>query len=150
MKVISQKLLMARIRTNKGVRGYFKDCSYGQFTPFFDVVGPIKLPRKHAIYGAGNDRMDLLLADACATVDDLVDFAKYDANNDGIVDLVYIIYAGHSANYRNNKVSNIWPKSRYCYYLQIHLMVKVSDAMESAMNLMEVTRHLRITRKLMV
>ena len=95
----------------KGVRGYFKDCSYGQFTPFFDVVGPIKLPRKHAIYGAGNDRMDLLLADACATVDDWVDFAKYDANNDGIVDLVYIIYAGHSANYRNNKVSNIWPKS---------------------------------------
>lgn len=95
----------------KGVRGYFKDCSYGQFTPIFDVVGPIKLPRKHAIYGAGNDRMDLLLADACATVDDLVDFAKYDANNDGIVDLVYIIYAGHSANYRNNKVSNIWPKS---------------------------------------
>ena len=95
----------------KGVRGYFKDCSYGQFTPIFDVVGPIKLPKKHAIYGAGNDRMDLLLADACATVDDLVDFAKYDANNDGIVDLVYIIYAGHSANYHDNKVSNIWPKS---------------------------------------
>ena len=95
----------------KGVRGYFKDCSYGQFTPIFDVVGPIKLPKKHAIYGAGNDRMDLLLADACAAVDDLVDFAKYDANNDGIVDLVYIIYAGHSANYHDNKVSNIWPKS---------------------------------------
>lgn len=95
----------------KGVRGYFKDCSYGQFTPVFDVVGPIKLPKKHAIYGAGNDRMDLLLADACAAVDDLVDFAKYDANNDGIVDLVYIIYAGHSANYHDNKVSNIWPKS---------------------------------------
>ena len=95
----------------KGVRGYFKDCSYGQFTPFFDVVGPIKLPKKHAIYGAGNDRMDLLLADACAAVDDLVDFTKYDANNDGIVDLVYIIYAGHSANYHDNKVSNIWPKS---------------------------------------
>lgn len=95
----------------KGVRGYFKDCSYGKFTPVFDVVGPIKLPRAHDVYGAGNDRMDLLLADACAAVDDLVDFTKYDANNDGIVDLVYIIYAGHSANYRDNKVSNIWPKS---------------------------------------
>ena len=95
----------------KGVRGYFKDCSYGQFTPIFDVVGPIKLPRKHAIYGAGNDRMDLLFADACSAVDDSVDFTKYDANNDGIVDLVYIIYAGHSANYHGNKVSNIWPKS---------------------------------------
>ena len=95
----------------KGVRGYFKDCSYGQFTPVFDVVGPIKLPKAHAVYGAGNDRMDLLLADACAAVDGMVDFSKYDANHDGIVDLVYIIYAGHSANYHDNKVSNIWPKS---------------------------------------
>ena len=95
----------------KGVRGYFKDCSYGQFTPIFDVVGPIKLPRAHDVYGAGNDRMDLLLADACAAVDDLVDFTKYDANNDGIVDLVYIIYAGHSANTSGNKDTNIWPKS---------------------------------------
>ena len=95
----------------KGVRGYFKDCSYGQFTPIFDVVGPIKLPKAHDIYGAGNDRMDLLFADACAAVDDLVDFTKYDANNDGIVDLVYIIYAGHSANTSGNKDTNIWPKS---------------------------------------
>lgn len=95
----------------KGVRGYFKDCSYGKFTPVFDVVGPIKLPQKHAIYGAGNDRMDLLLADACAAVDGMVDFTKYDANNDGIVDLVYLIYAGHSANTSGNKDTNIWPKS---------------------------------------
>ena len=95
----------------KGVRGYFKDCSYGKFTPVFDVVGPVKLPKAHAVYGAGNDRMDLLLADACAAVDGMVDFTKYDANNDGIVDLVYIIYAGHSANTSGNKDTNIWPKS---------------------------------------
>lgn len=95
----------------KGVRGYFKDCSYGKFTPVFDVVGPIKLPKAHAVYGAGNDRMDLLLADACAAVDGMVDFTKYDANNDGIVDLVYVIYAGHSANTSGNKATNIWPKS---------------------------------------
>lgn len=95
----------------KGVRGYFKDCSYGKFTPVFDVVGPIKLPKAHAVYGAGNDRMDLLLADACAAVDGMVNFADYDANNDGIVDLVYVIYAGHSANTSGNKDTNIWPKS---------------------------------------
>lgn len=95
----------------KGVRGYFKDCSYGKFTPVFDVVGPIKLPKAHDVYGAGNDRMDLLLADACAAVDGMVDFTKYDANNDGIVDLVYVIYAGHSANTSGNKDTNIWPKS---------------------------------------
>ena len=95
----------------KGVRGYFKDCSYGKFTPVFDVVGPIKLPKAHDVYGAGSDRMDLLLADACSAVDGMVDFSKYDANNDGIVDLVYIIYAGHSANFGGNKDTNIWPKS---------------------------------------
>ena len=95
----------------KGVRGYFKDCSYRKFTPVFDVVGPIKLPQAHAVYGAGNDRMDLLLADACAAVDGMVNFADYDANNDGIVDLVYVIYAGHSANTSGNKDTNIWPKS---------------------------------------
>ena len=95
----------------KGVRGYFKDCSYGKFTPVFEVVGPIKLPKAHDVYGEGNDRMDLLLADACAAVDEMVNFADYDANNDGIVDLVYVIYAGHSANTSGNKDTNIWPKS---------------------------------------
>ena len=99
----------------KGVRGYFKDCSYGKFTPVFDVVGPIKLPKAHAVYGADNDNIDLLLTDACNAVDEMVNFADYDANNDGIVDLVYVIYAGHSANYKGNKVTNIWPKSATVY-----------------------------------
>jgi len=96
----------------KGVRGYFKDCSYGQFTPEFDIVGPVKLPKPQAIYGKGKyDRMDLLLPDVCEAVDDSVNFADYDANNDGMVDLVYVIYAGHSANYNGNKSTDIWPKS---------------------------------------
>ena len=96
----------------KGVRGYFKDCSYGQFTPVFDVIGPVKLPKPQAVYGKGRyDRMDLLLPDACAAVDDSVNFADYDANNDGMVDLVYVIYAGYSANYNGNKETDIWPKS---------------------------------------
>ena len=96
----------------KGVRGYFKDCSYGKFTPTFDVVGPVKLPKPQAIYGAGqNDRVDLLIADACSAVDGTVNFADYDANGDGLVDLVYVIYAGHSANITGNKITDIWPKS---------------------------------------
>ena len=95
----------------KGVRGYFKDCSYGQFTPIFDVVGPVKLPKPQAIYGAGSDNIEALMEDACSAIDSIVNFADYDANNDGMVDLVYIIYAGHSANYGGNKSTDIWPKS---------------------------------------
>ncbi len=102
----------AQSRNYKGVRGYFKDCSYGKFKPTFDVVGPVKLPKPQAVYGAGrNDRPDLLLEDACSAVDNIVDFSQYDANGDGLVDLVYIIYAGHSANIGGNKETDIWPKS---------------------------------------
>ena len=95
----------------KGVRGYFKDCSYGKFTPTFDVVGPVKLPKPQTYYGAGDDNITDLMTDACNAVDNEVDFSQYDANGDGKVDLVYIIYAGHSANYRGNTSTDIWPKS---------------------------------------
>ena len=95
----------------KGVRGYFKDCSYGKFTPTFDVVGPVKLPKPQTYYGAGDDNITDLMTDACNAVDNEVDFSQYDANGDGLVDLVYIIYAGHSANYRGNTSTDIWPKS---------------------------------------
>ena len=95
----------------KGVRGYFKDCSYGKFTPEFKVVGPVKLPKEQTYYGEGDDNIKALMEDACSAIDNIVNFADYDANNDGIVDLVYVIYAGHSANYGGNKVTDIWPKS---------------------------------------
>ena len=101
----------AQKRNYKGVRGYFKDCSYGQFTPTFDVVGPVKLPKPQTYYGAGDDNITDLMTDACNAVDNEVDFSQYDANGDGMVDLVYIIYAGHSANYRGNTSTDIWPKS---------------------------------------
>ena len=101
----------AQNRNYKGVRGYFKDCSYGQFTPTFDVVGPVKLPKPQTYYGAENDNITDLMTDACNAVDNEVDFSQYDANGDGMVDLVYIIYAGHSANYRGNTSTDIWPKS---------------------------------------
>ena len=102
----------AQNKNYKGVRGYFKDCSYGKFTPTFDIVGPVKLPKPQIVYGAGrNDRPDLLLEDACSAIDNIVDFSQYDANGDGFVDLVYIIYAGHSANISGNKETDIWPKS---------------------------------------
>ena len=95
----------------KGVLGYFKDCSYGKFTPEFNVVGPVKLPREQTYYGEGDDNIEALMEDACNAIDNIVNFADYDANNDGMVDLVYVIYAGYSANYNGNKETDIWPKS---------------------------------------
>lgn len=94
----------------KGVRGYFKDASFGKFTPKFDIVGPVKLQHPLSYYGAKDD-MTLLIPDACKAVDDSVDFSNYDANGDGYVDLVYIIYAGHSESQAGNSSIDIWPRS---------------------------------------
>ena len=81
---------------------YFSDQSNGKYIPYFDVVGPVKLPQSMAYYGTdtcnenGNDRymFDFVL-DACRGADQLgVDFSEYDNDNDDFVDFVYIIYAG--------------------------------------------------------
>lgn len=100
-------------RNAKGVKGYFKDMSFGQFTPKFDVVGPVKLSHPLRYYGAGNDNMSRLIPDACSAVNDSVDFSQYDSNGDGYVDLVYVIYAGHSESEAGNSTDDIWPKSGY-------------------------------------
>lgn len=97
------------------VRKYFKDMSFGQFEPQFDVYGPVKLDNTLAYYGedTGNrtDRMDRLIPDVCKAADGLVDFSQYDADNDGYVDLVYVIYAGYAQSVSGNSSDCIWPKS---------------------------------------
>lgn len=96
------------------VARYYSDMSRGKFTPSFDLYGPVRLPRALKHYGAGsssNERMDSLLHDACAAVDDSVDFAQYDANGDGYIDLIYVIYAGYSQSISGNSTDCIWPKS---------------------------------------
>lgn len=98
------------------VAKYFDFISFGKFKPQFDVYGPVKLPKKLKNYGGtrgdGKDeRMDLLLQDACTLMDDSLDFSQYDANGDGYADLVIIIYAGYSQSMSGNSSDCIWPKS---------------------------------------
>lgn len=97
---------------NKGsVADYFYDMSKGTYTPQFDVVGPYKLNHSSLYYGQGeNDNTYALVSDACKAADKDVDFSEYDADGDGMVDLVYIIYAGYPASMSGNP-NDIWPKS---------------------------------------
>ena len=81
-------------------RDYFISQSGGLFQPTFDVVGPITLDNTMAYYGAndysGQDvRPDEMVIDACKKAESMVDFTIYDRDNDGFVDLVYVIYAGY-------------------------------------------------------
>lgn len=98
------------------VSQYFNDMSKGQFTPQFDIVGPVTVSQNSAYYGGnvGNSRdtyFAKMIAEACKGVSDKVNFADYDQNNDGYVDLVYVIYAGYSESINGNSSDCLWPKS---------------------------------------
>ncbi len=98
------------------VAKYFKEMSFGKFEPEFEVFGPVNLGKPLATYGAGyssQENMGLLLTDACTAVDDEVDFTQYDSNDDGNIDLIYIIYAGFSQSIAGNSTDCIHPKSGY-------------------------------------
>lgn len=101
------------------VQQYFKDMSFGKFTPQFDIYGPVTLPHKLAYYGGtdadpDDEKFTELITDACKLMDDSLDFSAYDANNDGYVDLVYVVYAGYGQN-MNAKNETMWPKAGTIY-----------------------------------
>ena len=101
----------ANLRNNGSVSDYFYVMSHGTYTPQFNVVGPYKLNHSSLYYGQGeNDNTYALVSDACKAADKDVDFSRYDADGDGMVDLVYIIYAGYPASMSGNP-NDIWPKS---------------------------------------
>ncbi|MBQ1816429.1 MAG: peptidase M6, partial [Bacteroidaceae bacterium] len=85
---------------------YFNDCSNGKFKPQFDIVGPYHLSKSYTVYGKDDDDISSLLRDVCTIANKDVDFTQYDSDNDGYVDLVYIIYAGYSAQWGEAKNPN--------------------------------------------
>lgn len=94
---------------------YFTEQSGGLFIPDFDVLGPVELPNPQRYYG-GNDRWGedenahLMVTDAIEILDPDVDFSVYDTDGDGIIDNVYVFYAGQGeADYGN--ANTVWPHS---------------------------------------
>lgn len=89
------------------VHDYFLEQSYGQFDLEFDVVGPVNVGHNAYYYSTDNTRVATLVNNVCKQVDDEVDFSKYDWDNDGTVDQVYVIYAGYGA--AQGADGTIWP-----------------------------------------
>lgn len=99
--------------SNGSVADYFGDASNGKFSPKFDVVGPYTLPKNRAYYGANTKGEDSRPAyqtvDACDLAEqDGVDFSQYDGNNDGKIDLVFVVYAGHNEA-EGGPAESVWP-----------------------------------------
>lgn len=102
-------------------RDYFMDQSEGRFTPVFDVYGPVKLPGTVASYGRNKTRSlndadaPQMVVDACNGLKKFIDFSKYDYDNDGNVDLVFVIYAGYNEAQGANS-NTIWPHAWDIHY----------------------------------
>lgn len=96
------------------VADYFKASSNGQFTPQFDVYGPVTLPQNMSYYGENYGDSDLrpyeMVPQACGLLDDKIDFTQYDTDGDGVIDNVYLFYAGYGEA-DGGPAASVWPHS---------------------------------------
>jgi M6 family metalloprotease-like protein len=93
------------------VKDYHLENSYGQLSLTTTVVGPYKASKPMAYYGAGNlasSPVRELIREAMVLADKDVNFADFDNDNDGVVDGVYVIYAGKAEN-GGGGYNAIWP-----------------------------------------
>lgn len=95
------------------VLDWFTDASMGQFTPQFDVYGPVTLPNKRAYYGANDSSGDdqhpeEMVVDGCKLLDSQVNFKDYDTDGDGYVDNVFVFYAG-AGEASGGSADTVWP-----------------------------------------
>lgn len=93
-----------RFGATGSVADYYSDNSGGQYVPLFDVLGPVTLDKPMAAYG--KDLMDhgvrirdiapeRVIYEACLNLDDTLDYSLYDADDDGFIDLIILVYAGY-------------------------------------------------------
>ena len=92
---------------------YFLDASNGQFDLTCDVYGPVTLPNNRAYYGgndySGSDKQpEDMVVDAVNLLKDKVDFSQYDCDKDGVLDNVFLFYAG-TGEASGGPAESVWP-----------------------------------------
>ncbi len=104
--------------TPGSARDYFIEQSSGQYQPIFDIVGPVTLDQPYSYYGTNTDDEDefdqhpeeMIFTAVQTAVDEglVTNLADYDHDGDGMVDMVYVIYAGKGEN-NGGGPDTIWP-----------------------------------------
>lgn len=101
------------------VKDYFYDNSMGIFEPTFDVIGPVTVnysctyPAPKDVNGNPSSNFDSrninLMKATMNQVNALVNFRDYDLNNDGVIDMVFFVYAGYGSYVQGNDYRYMWP-----------------------------------------
>ena len=107
------------------VRTYFEENSHRQFTPEFEVLGPVNLTNAKSYYGRntstqqGSDaRPEMALVHAAQALDETVDFSRYDNDGDGTVDFVLFYFSGYDEAQGGN-TNCIWSHAWYLSYSEL-------------------------------
>ena len=81
------------------VNDFYKEASFGQLNLTAQVAGPYMAKHESSYYGhnqgGGDAHARELIQEAVAAADADVDFSQFDANKDGVVDGLHVIYAGY-------------------------------------------------------
>lgn len=97
----------------ESVKTFYIKSSYGKLNLTFDIQDVFKAPNNAAYYenyskavGSGANRYyeygdTLILTQVLAYLEPLIDLTKYDSNNDGVIDAVYLIYSA-PVNYESD------------------------------------------------
>ena len=118
------------------VLDYYRDNSFGSFTPQFEVLGPVNLNHELAYYGenistdddAEDMQPELALIHAAQKLDASVDFSRYDNDGDGTVDFVLFYYAGFDeAQTWPSGTDNIWSHAWYLSSSSVSLSDRTFD-----------------------
>lgn len=82
------------------VKDYFRENSYGQLDLTCDILGPFTASRERQYYGGNNregqdSNPSALFMEALDYAASLIDLAAYDTDQDGVLNNIHILFAGH-------------------------------------------------------
>lgn len=98
------------VRCTGSVRDYYYDNSNHIFDPHFDIAGPVNISYSCTYPEASRiNNMRDIISTILSQVDDSINFADYDLDNDGNIDMVYFIFAGFGSSFSGNNWNYIWP-----------------------------------------
>ncbi len=103
------------------VQEYFRDMSFGRYTPVFTITDVVTLPHNMSYYGADsgsgtdNDKLSTMFGEALDLVKDQVDLSQFTTTEEGNAQtpMVFVIYAGYGQN-SGGADTTIWAKSGTC------------------------------------